>query len=235
MIQQVRQFPAQIPTHFHNAMGRVSALGQSAKNGVHAAWVWSRETELWQQAGKPFYERRIQPLKTSDYLLIGGSLALSAAITLIALQNMGIAAVPLAVGLCATAIFGTVAFSTYRVNRVFDAKAWDLVDGIRRAAFDITRQDQKFAPIEQYLGDLEKPEYKHREQEINDLKGQIKELKKAYLLNDISNKILEQRKDAFLTYLQKLQERLVKNKEIEKLENDVEEAPVAGDMPVGEK
>ena len=162
---------------------------------------------VWENWFKPTYDRRIKPLDKYDYMLNGAGVVLSATISFLALNILGIAAFPLALGVSAFILIGTATISTRRVNWIFDAKAWEIVNRMRLAAKGLNENSPAFAPIDQAVGELEKPEFSHQDEQIKELKRQLAHFKKTK--DNFAND-----RDSFVVQLENLQKRLVDGKEI---------------------
>lgn len=161
---------------------------------------------VWESWIKPTYDRRIKPLDKYDYMLNGAAVVLSATISVYALHILGIAGLPIAI-VTAFFILGAATISTKRVNWIFDAKAWEIVNRIRIAAKGLNENRPAFAPIDKAVGELEKPEFSHQDEQIKQLKNQLAHFKKTK--DNFAND-----RDSFVVQLENLQKRLVDGKEI---------------------
>lgn len=117
------------------------------------------QTDLWQHQGKPLYERHIQPLTKTDYIILSGSVILSIAGGTFALKKYGVAALPITMGASAATMMGAFCYSRYRLRNHFKEIAWKHVDNIRRAANDITYKNQNFGDLAKNRKLLEAPEF----------------------------------------------------------------------------
>jgi hypothetical protein len=160
---QMPGFIRQISSPFQMIWEPIAYMVQTPINVMTGIWTSSRDycsqTDFWQQQGKPLYERNIQPLNKTDFIILSGSIILATAGTIYTLSQYGVAALALTIGFSATCVLGACYYSRYRLRNHFKEIAWGHVDNIRRAANKTTNTNQNLGTIADYRKHLEKPEF----------------------------------------------------------------------------
>ncbi len=190
----ISNFIRQVPNQIENGFFQMILIGAKAKKKVEGYCKikcdeWS-QSDLWQQYGKPLYERNIKPLTPLDYVVLGGSLCLAALVTAIAVKTLSWAALPLGLSVGALLFLGACAFSRYRVRKYFDRVAWSPVDQIRRTASVMTQKNQRFGTISYFRNDLRKSEFAHLESVTKELDEEIRKFRGAIIRSNLDDKQL---------------------------------------------
>jgi hypothetical protein len=202
----------EIPDYTQHVMMQVIIKGAEGKQWIDSCWKAKRDAfcqdDFWQETGKPFYERHIEPLDQTDYLLLGGSLGVAILITFVAIKHFEIAVLPIAVGCSTLIVVGAYSLSSQRVHKKIDHIAWDYVDNIRNIAKDMSDQDPQFGEIAQEVAKLQQPKFEHLKDDIKELKQEIDKFRTA------DESTFDDSKQAFIAYLKGLQQKLAPSREI---------------------
>lgn len=222
---QVPNFISQIPDQLNDAFIQVIVKGAEITKSITDYFETKRndfiQTDFWQQQGKPFYERNIEPLDTTDYLLLGGSLCSAVLITAVTVSIFTVAAFPLALGGGTLLFAGACTYSRYRVRKHFDNLAWDHIDEIRRLSYKTSSKQQYFGNISEERARLMQPEFSHLDIQIKELDEELRKFRNVVLSADCNDK--KNVVKAHLTYLVNLVQTSAHDKAlIEALESEID-------------
>lgn len=181
----IPEYIRHIPATMEATWKQITDVGQS----IHAWFLKFWETKcqdciqhpLWQNYGKPFYIRNIQPLDRTDFILLAGSLAAADLVITIALEFFGNASLPPAIAIGILIFLNTFSFSRQRINKYFNDIAWGHVNLIRKAVHETTYKNLKFDQIEQQTKKLEEPQFSHLEARFKELNEEVRKFKNVAL------------------------------------------------------
>ena len=190
-MQIIREIPAQL----HHAWSGVTAIADNVRERISAIAVSAFDSCV-PDSIKPWFERNIQPLNATDYLVLIIGLEVSLLLLGYGWLRYGNAALPL--GLCAAGMImgGCGIFCRKRVQRHFDEKAWEQIDLMRRAAHDITVTNQDFSALAKARAVLEKPEFSHLQEDLKRIDEETRRLKA-----DVSSPNYEVKQDIVKAHL----------------------------------
>lgn len=204
-----------IPIYIQNGWNWTSNAVLSIPRRIASSII---EIDYVQQTIKPWYERNIQPLDRTDYLLLITAIVLSAIALKFALKKYGHAALPL--GLCAAGIIigGCLMLSSRRVQQVFDDQAWEQIDLMRRAVNDFTSNNQDFTAYIQAQAILKKPEFQHLKTDLDRLDEEARKFRK-----DIAAPQYKDKRDIVQGHLDVLTPKVQGNAQDKQLFEELEE------------
>ena len=201
-----------IPTQINEAFNWTIRKGAQAKQGVADYWrIKCREysqSTFWQQMGKPFYERHIQPLNLTDYLLLSGGLATAILVTIVAVKILTVAVFPLAAAGGTLIIMGAFSLSRHRVRQHFNEIAWENIDQIRRIVHQMETTDPQFSEISEERAQLMPSKFEHLKEDLDRLDQETDKFQKIALCETTTPPRLEDSRQAFIAYLKGLQSKL---------------------------
>lgn len=119
------------------------------------------QSSSWVNHVKPFYERHIEPIDKGDCTLLAATLLISSAIVGIALKIFGVKALPFAVSAGVLLFVWSCSICARRIQRQFDAQAWQIVNDMRKECFLIKNEESQFQVVQDMVKTLDKPIFSH--------------------------------------------------------------------------
>jgi hypothetical protein len=210
-----------IPTQINEAFDWTIHKGAQAKQGVADYWRIKcqdySQSKFWQQIGKPFYERHIQPLNLIDYLLLSGGLATAILVTIVAVKILTVAVFPLAAAGGTLIVMGAFSLLRHKVRQHFNEMAWENIDQIRRIVHQMETTDPKFSEIIEERAQLMQPKFEYLKEDLKQLDKETNKFRKTALCVTTTPSVLEDSRQAFIAYLKGLQSKLASYRVIETL------------------
>jgi hypothetical protein len=132
------------------------------------------QDDLWPKHLKGIYERNITPLTKQDKDFLKASAVVASAIAILTPVIFGKALAALSVVTSFTIILGACTLAKHRIMKYYDKKAWHVVENVRHFANGTTCRKNYFVEMDQELAKLSKPEYSHLEEDIKNLRKEIR-------------------------------------------------------------
>jgi uncharacterized membrane protein len=217
-------------THAHinsdSQQTTVPEKNQSMEKINDVSHVVNRNT-FWNQHVRPLYQYRINAMKMTDVLIIGGGAVTAFCIAFFGRKKLNMSVLAVA---SAYTLLGAGAITTYRINKHYNEVAWNFIDQIHTHVAEAKKGEFNLTKIHECYNKMKnKPEFCHLNNDLQTLENKIEEFQKICQQKKLSDSNFTRGQNNFQRYLTYLLQKTCPNKRSNL--TDIDHLPIQNNPP----